>query len=30
VDDLQTLIQKMQAQEKLFLEKNPTIERAMV
>jgi len=30
VDDLQTLIQKMQAQEKLFLEKNPAIERAMV
>ena len=30
VDDLQTLIQKMQAQEKLFWEKNPTIERAMV
>jgi len=30
VDDLQTLIQKMQAQEKLFLEKNLTTERAMV
>jgi len=30
VDDLQTLIKKMQAQEKLFWEKNPTIERAMV
>jgi len=30
VDDLQVLIQKMQAQEKLFWEKNPTIERAMV
>ena len=30
VDDLQVLIQKMQAQEKLFWEKNPSIERAMV
>jgi len=30
VDDLQILIQKMQAQEKLFWEKNPSIERAMV
>jgi hypothetical protein len=29
VDDLQVLIQKMQAQEKLFWEKNPSIERAM-
>ena len=30
VDDLQVLIQKMQAQEKLFWEKNSSIERAMV
>jgi hypothetical protein len=30
VDDLQVLIQKMQAQEKLFWEKNLSIERAMV
>jgi len=30
VDDLQILIQKMQAQEKIFWEKNPSIERAMV